>query len=485
MAGLAICMTLANCSDMTGTPTVSPAPDKPWAADGQSAGDFSVKGPDGAFEPTNALQSGKVLTLEELIDIGQRNHPATRVAWQQARQAAEAVGMVEGTYLPIITANVIGGYQDLVTPVTGLNGDTDYIRTNSQGVVPNIALQWLLFDFGERQAWRDAAQRTAYAANVNFNGTHQALIYNISRSYFNYGAAQQDLAIARRALQNSLELQEAADGRYASGLGTTIETAQAKQLVAQSKFRLVAAEDGLSSAYQDLMGSIGVSPRSKLRIASSAGRRLPRARSLPTEKVIEQALARRPDVLASYAALQASEANVEAADAAFRPKVYLGAVAAANNGRIQTGTLPGADFQNTTSGVVVGMSIPIYDGRIRERRRNQAEAAKAAAAATHELTINTARSEIVVAANTLQSALSSYEAARELNIAADTTYEAAFEAFRNGLGTLTDVSTAKAGLLDSELAQVDAHAASLVAASTLAFALGNMTSRTAPAKATN
>lgn len=481
-ACFALFLGLAGCSDEP-VATISASPSSPWASDGQSAKDFAVEGPDGDLAPNAAIQSGKALSLEELIDIGQRNHPATRVAWEEARQAAAAAGMVEGTFLPIITANVVGGYQDLVTPIQTLSGDTDYLSTTSQGVVPNIALQWLLFDFGERQAWRSAAQQTAYAANVSFNGTHQALIYNISRAYFQYGAAQQALSIARRALQNAQDLQEAADERYANGLGTTIETSQARQLVAQARFRLVAAEDGASDAYQDLLGAVGVSPRSELRVADSAGRSLPRARSLPTDQVIEEALSRRPDVLASYASVQASQANELAADAAFRPKVYLGAVAAANDGRIQTGTLSGADFQNTTTGVVVGASIPIFDGEIRENRRRQAQAATAAASAAHEQTVNAATREIIVAANTLESSLASYEAAGELRAAAQVAYDAAFQAYQNGLGTLPDVSVAEEGLLDARLAQVEAHAASLIAASTLAFSLGNMTSREAAAQA--
>ena len=63
------------------------------------------------------------------------------------------------------------------------------------------------------------------------------------------------------------------------------------------------------------------------------------------------------------------------------------------------------------------------------------------------------------------------------------TYNAAFEAYQNGLGTLTDVTAADSSLLDAREAQADAHAASLLAASSLAFMLGNMTSSSAPEEA--
>ena len=57
------------------------------------------------------LTSDHEYTLTELIDVAERESPQTRVAWQRARNAAIGAGMVESTYLPVITANVLGAYQ--------------------------------------------------------------------------------------------------------------------------------------------------------------------------------------------------------------------------------------------------------------------------------------------------------------------------------------------------------------------------------------
>ncbi|WP_293717695.1 TolC family protein [Stappia sp.] len=481
------CVLLSGC---LGNPSelTSSAPDKPWGPAGDS-GSFAVQGPvDDTLTRTSAaprirIQGGKVYTLSELIDLGQRSHPSTRVAWEQARQAAAAVGIAEGTFLPMISANVIAGYQDVTTPLPTPFGGTDYVSTKASGVVPSIALQWLLFDFGERQTLLDAAKETAFAANVAFNGTHQALIHNITRAYYLYGVARQKSGIAEYSLRNSRKILAAAQGRYSSGIGTSIEVAQAKQLVAQSRFRLVQAQDGLDDAYQGLTGAVGLAPNVRIKVASSTNRRLPGTRVEPTDKVIRQALSRRPDVLASYAALKASQANERAAAAAFLPKVYLGAVAAANQGSVQAGGLPGVGLQNTASGVMLGVTVPIFDGQIRKNRQRQAASATRAAAALHRQTREASIREILLASNSLRSALASYEAASELRRASTVTYNAAFEAYQNGLGTLTDVTAADSSLLDAREAQADAHAASLLAASSLAFMLGNMTSSSAPEEA--
>lgn len=485
LAGLmVVACALQGCdTDLSGMTSASP--DTAWSPEGTAAanGDFGVASGGGVDVP-DGIQTDRALGLPELIDIAQRSHPATRVAWEQARQAAAASRMVEGTFLPIITANVIGGRQQIVTPVPDpLNGGTLDLDTTVSGIAPNVALQWLVFDFGEREAWRDAAEQTLYGANVAFNGTHQALIYDVTRSYFQYGAALANLEIAKQARTNSTRIRDAADARFRNGIATSIEVAQSKQLVALSNLRVVHAEDGLRDAYQDLLGAVGISPKSRIRVRTASDRLLPRARALPTDDLIEAAMARRPDVLASYAAVKATEANERAAQAAFRPKVYASAIAGPNNVGFQTGNLPGVNSQSTSAGVLLGVSIPVYDGDIRTNRQRQAESAVREARAAHESVTNIAMREIVIASNGLRSALEAHTAAEALVEAAQVTYDAAFGAYRNGIGTITDVLAAENGLLDAREARSDAHAASLIAASTLAFALGDMTSRTAASSA--
>jgi len=90
---------------------------------------------------------------------------------------------------------------------------------------------------------------------------------------------------------------------------------------------------------------------------------------------------------------------------------------------------------------------------------------------------NDAVREIIVASDTLRSALASYKAASALAGASRVTYDAAFAAWKSGVGSITAATAADSGLLVARQAQADAHAASLVAAANLAFVLGAMTSR--------
>lgn len=453
----------------------------PDAAAGASG--FSVpRNPDAAvLRRAPSVRPGHVYRLPELIDIAQRNDTVTRIAWEQARQAALAAGMVESTFLPAISANVIGGYQTSSAPVSlPLGGDLD-LTSSASGVVPSVALEWLVFDFGQREAALDAARETALAANVQFNGAHQQLIYDVARTYYEYGAARTSARIARRAEQNSRVLREAANERMESGVGTTVEVMQARQQVAEAKLRRVQAQGTERDAYQALLAAMGVPPTTEIEVGDASGRRLPRAVNLPVEEMIRLALSRRPDVLASYAAVNAARAGVNEAEADFLPKVYLAGVAASDEATFETGDLPTIDQQASASGIFVGVTVPLYDSGLRDARVKSAKSRVAAAKQVFAKTQDEAAREVVVAADTLRTALESYHAAVSLVEAAATTFDAALDAYRNGVGTMTAVAVADDELLDARQARADAHAASLVAGTNLAFVLGAMTSPDVPA----
>src|SRR5271156_6375123 len=61
--------------------------------------------------PASDLERRRPYTLPELIDIAQSNNPVTRNAWNDARYAALAAGIAESTFLPLVSAGIVGGYQ--------------------------------------------------------------------------------------------------------------------------------------------------------------------------------------------------------------------------------------------------------------------------------------------------------------------------------------------------------------------------------------
>ncbi|QMV02248.1 TolC family protein [Devosia sp. D6-9] len=429
-------------------------------------------------------------TLPELIDIAQLSNPVTRASWERARQAALAIGVTEAAYLPSLSANVLAGVQQTSTTAPGINGaliqvPPGTLTTTGGQVVPAVTVQWLLFDFGGRDAANAAAKDLSYAANVTFNGTHQKLIFDVSSAYFSLSSARVQLQIARETLANSQTVLSAAEARLKTGVATTIEVAQAKQAVAQAQFGLTQSQGHERSAYLALLQAMGVSPTIKIRVQDASGRRLPRAVPQDLNRLIEASLQRRPDVQAAFAKYRADQKGIAAARAEFLPKVALTGSVNRLIGSFEVddsrfGEVAHLSANQPNANLLVGITMPIFDGGLRDARLQAAMAQAAASEQDLAALQNSAAQQIVVAYDLLRTSLSGYAAATELTNAAQTTYDAALDYYKNGLGTLADVSVAQTGLLQARLSKATAHSDSLVAAATIAFATGTLTNRSSP-----
>ncbi len=475
---------LAACS--TGSEYAPLSASRPWAPPPVPA-DWRALAIDGSATASGTSPAGpaepsqnQIYDLPALIDLAQLNNPATRLAWSQARQAASAVGLTESVYLPMLSANVVGGYLSTRRNLPEVLDHRVRVDTSVTGVAPFLNLEWLLFDFGQRAAANQAAHHLSIGANFMFNAVHQKLVYDVTRTYYEYGAARQRSRIADETLQNSQAVEAAVMARRKSGLATSVEEAQARQLVAQARLQQVQTTGFERNVYQALLDHVGLPPHTRLQIADSAATPLPSRQELPQGAVLQRALADRPDIMASIAALKAAESTVDVANANFLPKVYLAGFIVGGSNELSVGPFSGLSNSGVSRGVLLGMSLPLYDGGMRSSQVRDAHEGVQAAHATLEKLRSSAMSEIIVATNLLETALQSYDAASTLVDTTALTYDAALDSYREGLGTVTVATEAANGLLTAHSARADAHAAALIAAASLAFALGTLDVRTPP-----
>jgi outer membrane protein TolC len=488
---LALCLPLLLAGCATSAIEMAPErPDRPWTPAVTPGGEIVAGSPSrgstaggyvlpanpalGVLPPPPSMDTAKLYSLAELIDIAESANPKTRIAWDEARRAALAAGIAESTYLPKITVTAVGGYQHS-------NGATG--SESLRGTVAAASLLWLLFDFGERQAVVESARQASVVSNIAFTASHQQLIYDVSVAFYAYAAAQAGLETASASLKNADAVRAAAEDRYKHGIGTLIEVAQARQAVAQAKLALVQATGGAQDSYLALITAMGISPLTKIKIADVSGRKLSASMVAPVETIISQALARRPDVLSAYAAEKASLANVRAAKAEFMPKVFVSATGSHNSGTLRVTGLPGLGGEsptmnidsNRTGGIIVaGVTVPLFDGGRRAAQLDQARAAADSAKARLTQAQDDAVREIAVADNALRTSLESVAAAGALVEAAQTTFDAALGAYRSGVGSSTDVTIAETQLLQAKNAATNAYSTALSSAATLALAAGSL-----------
>ena len=468
---------LAGCND---TRDLAPAtPDTPWrtSTSGAVPGRFDLpvepalpwRDPHPAIEPAHAY------TLDELIDLAQRSNKETRVAWDLARQAAIGVGISRAAWLPSLTLSALGGYQRQALPFPKTLRPNGYITSDAEAVFPALTIRYLLLDFGAREAATETAQQVSIAANTGFTAAHQKVILDVSRAYFGLQAANAALSSVERALGNAQLLLDAAQSRFAAGVGTVVDRDLAQRGVAQAWFQIAQDAATRDSARYALLQAMGLPPDAPLRVAELGDRPLPAHLDAKVDDLMRQALASRPDLQADLARLRASEAGVALARASLLPTIAISARGSGNIGRLATDGVQPVSIAQPEAGVFLDLQWPLYAGGLHANQVRLARARAAQAEDTLELDEDNAMREVAVADDTLSTGLVQYDAALALRTAARTAFASASDAYRHGVGSLTDASTAQRALDDADAQLAATQASVLTSAAALAFATGALT----------
>ncbi|MFT8674861.1 MAG: TolC family protein [Acetobacter sp.] len=506
---------LAGCatSELASAPA---RPDQPWQPNvsvsgallpGRASGHAGLSLPPGYTLPSDPdvvthgsspvleTNQGHAYTLAELIDVAQSSNPQTRQAWNTARDAALAVGIVKSTYLPYLTATVVGGWSHSQSQTTNASLDagaygsvsvdgTPQRHNEGSAEVQTVGLRWLLFDFGRREALVRTAREAQVATNVLFTAVHQKVIYGVTTAFYTHAAAAARAKLLRGALDNARRVQAAAEARMRQGQGTIVEVTQARQATAQVMLRYVQAQGEDENTYLTLLTATGVSAATHVGLEDVSGRPLTMEDARLSDDMVKRAVARRPDVLAAYAAERAAHSRVAAARASFLPSIFMTGNVAYATGRMNLTSVPGAGADssptlnlsgNRFSTVMLGgISVPIFDGGFRAAMMKRAQDQEDSAEATLRQTVNDSVQQIVAAENALHTSLSAYDAASKLRVASQTSFDASLSAYRNGTASITQTEIARNGLLDADISRSDAYYAALIAAAGLAFSTGSL-----------
>jgi outer membrane protein len=231
-------------------------PDRPWVPATNAAGEIipgATASPEQSACATYVLPANSELAglpppfpLDPyLIDIAQSNNPLTRAAWNKAWEVALAAGIAKSTYLPRLTAAAIGGYQ--LSQIAGPLGTT--VTNQLHGTISLLSFEWLLCDFGQREAIAEAANQASVISNIGFTAAHQQLIYDVSSAFYASAAARAGVGNAVQSLKNAESVHAAAEDRMKRGVGTAIQVAQARQATAQARLVMVQATGVAQNAY--------------------------------------------------------------------------------------------------------------------------------------------------------------------------------------------------------------------------------------------
>lgn len=416
---------------------------------------------------------GRNWTLPQLIDEALRRNPTTRVTWQQARSAAANVKVAEAAFWPTLTMN-LGGEAAYETQPSFEGGSPEYQYIGFQ---PQIVLQWLLFDFGAREANAESARFALLAENFAYNDSLQNVILNVMTNYYTYNGDRLQVANARVALKLAQKTLDSAEIKQRSGLGTSTAVFQAKQQVAQAKFNLQAAIGNMKEAKVRLASSLGLPGNAKLDVSEPTRQVDLDVLKQTVDNLVDLALRQRPDLAESYANWQSQRETAKSKDAAIWPTISMQITAdktfydAEEEIGGQTLSRSG-DFGEAIGQLV--FSWEFFDGG---EKLYEARSARALAESAREELANTelqAIAEVVIAYVSLQSAAEQVDAGRALVVSSKQSYTATNIAYQNGLQDILDLLNAENNLASAEAQLATALTDMYTAAADLADATGSL-----------
>jgi multidrug efflux system outer membrane protein len=316
--------------------------------------------------------------LQALIATALEQNRDLRAAAARVEEARAQWGIVRADRLP--TVNLLGQ-----ASITRTQDDLDTSASNQRFDLTLSTVSYEVDFWGRIAGLSDAARRAYLSTEEARRAVHLSLVSDVATAYYTLLQMNELTAMARATVASREQtLALIIQGR---DIGATFdfELEQAEGLLASSRAYLASLAHQRSVATNMLNYLVGGAP-----VDLPAGKPLDEqgldtalAPGMPGEVLLQ-----RPDVMAAEQRLIAAHANIDAARAAFLPKILLTAgVGAASSGLASLFKAGAWAFQPV-------ISLPIFDGGRAEGNLDVAKARKVVAIADYEKTIQLAFREV-------------------------------------------------------------------------------------------
>jgi outer membrane protein TolC len=405
--------------------------------------------------------AGAPLELAQIVGLALSNNPLTRTTWLNARVSEANLGSVRAAYLPTV---------DLGASLTRARSTTGTATTLT---APSLSIDYLLFDFGGRNAETEAARQTLIAADYTHNQAIQDVILRVEQAYYDYLDAKALLTAQAATIKERQTSLDSAEARHRAGVATIADELQARTALSQAQLTYETIDGNLHK----LRGTIATTMGLPATTPFEAGE-LPL--DIPTQEVsdaadalIAQAVTDRPDLAAARAAVEQARARVKVVRSQGLPTLGLGASVApvfAN----------GLQRQITPYSAGVSLRFPLFTGfrntyDIRAAELETKLASENARGLEQQIGL-----QVWTSYYDLQTAVKRLATSRSLLRDAQESVDVALGRYRAGIGNILDLLTAEAALENARAEEVQARADWFLTVAQLAHDTGTLTPTGAP-----
>ncbi|SQG12355.1 multidrug efflux transporter outer membrane subunit SmeC [Stenotrophomonas maltophilia] len=382
----------------------------------------------GEAEPALAMPAWRDVFLEprlqQVIALALQNNRDLRVAVLQVEKERAQYRIQRAALLPSVDAS--GSVTR--SRVSDANSETGVTQLTESDAVQVGISSWELDLFGRIRSLKNEALQNWLASAENQRAARTSLVAEVATAWLALAADEQSLAFTQQTLDSQQQTLQRTEARHAQGLASGLDLSQVQTSVeaargALAKLQTQQAQD--RDALQLLVGAPldpALLPTAQALDGSVALAPLPA--NLPSSVLLQ-----RPDVLSAEHALQAANADIGAARAAFFPTLAL----TANYGHSSTAlsTL----FSAGTRGWSFAPSItaPIFHAGALKASLDASKIGKDIGIAQYEKAIQQAFSEVADALATRDHLTAQLDAQRALVADSQRSYTLADARYRTGL----------------------------------------------------
>jgi outer membrane protein len=402
--------------------------------------------------------AGAPLELAQIVDLALSNNPLTRATWLEARISEASLGSARAAYLPTAALDASlsrARTSPTTSAVTALNG-------------PVLSLDYLLFDFGGRNAAAETARQTLIAADYAHNQSIQDVILAVEQAYYDYLDAKALLTAQAATIKERQTSLDSADARHRAGVATIADVLQARTAFAQAQLTYETIEGNLRRLQGNIATEMGLPASTPFEVGE-----LPE--DVPAQKVNEaveslmaHAVTDRPDLAAARAAVESARAHVQAVRAQGLPSVGIGASAGPyfTNGLSQRTSLYSAG---------ISVHVPLFTGfrttyDVRAAELETKLAGENARGLEQQIDL-----QVWTSYYALQTALQRLTTSRALLRDASESADVATGRYRAGIGSILDLLTAESALENARAEEVQARADWFLSVAQLGHDTGTLT----------
>lgn len=450
-AFFALLFAVTACRTMQPDVKTSDAPSKPWTP--TVTQNVAIPPAPSSVVATAADTTGTI-TLARVLDIALENNPRTREAWLNARAAEAAVGSEQAAWLPEVDLDAS------VARVKAAGG------SSQTAIGPSLALTYLLFDFGGRDARVEQARQTLIASDFLHNQAIQDVILQTQQAYYQYLDAKAQLAAQSATLSERKTSLDAAEARHNAGVATIADVLQARTALSQAQLTYDTIEGNLRAIEGALATAMGVSPTTHFEVGELPNDVPANDVSDAIDVLIDAAQRARPDLAASRAFAERASARIREVRSSFLPRVVTSASTGFNIGN--------GGERTTPYSAAVGLSFPLFTGGRNRYDVRQAELeAELAREQLRDLSQQVSL-DVWTSYYGLRTARQRLATSRDLLNSAQQSADVARARYREGVGTIVDVLTAQSALETARAEEVQSRADWFLSLAQLAHDTGRL-----------